>query len=254
MSYSTTANINPAPNSLEAERRVLAAIINDPESFSEINPECFYQESHRQIYRTMRSEKQKGNSPDIFSVSNLLPEYKEDLWEIERLGGFNAIAADRNLKCICGLYEKRKTLEFLKLASGKLEEGLPLGDVVPGLIASIELKKTDPHHKALASEAVSEWIMKDIPKPASIIDGLIDAGTKIDLSASSKAGKSWFVNQLCVCVATGRDFLGYKLYGIRRKVLILNLEIGNYFFQSRLRSTMEALDVSLDEIEGTLFV
>lgn len=247
----TTANVIPPPNTPEAERRVLAAILNDPESFSEIHPDCFYQESHRQIYRAVRSEIQKGNTPDVFSISSLLPEYKEEIHEIEQLGRYDAITAARNLKFICELYETRKTLEFLKLASGKLEDGQPLGDVVPGLIADIEFMKAGPRRQALITEAVSDWIVKDIPRPVPIIPGLIDAGTKIDFSASSKGGKTWFTIQLCLCVAAGRDFLGYELFGIRRKVLVLNLENGEFGFQARVRGVMEALDISPDEIKGT---
>jgi len=82
----TKENIKPLPHDAELERRVIAGFLNDPETFQELQTDYFFQKLHRQIYRAMRSERQKGNTPDVFSISSLLPEYKDDICEIAAIG------------------------------------------------------------------------------------------------------------------------------------------------------------------------
>ncbi len=249
-----TLPIIPLPHDPELERRILAGFLNAPEAIPESQPDYFYQESHRQIYRAMRSEIEQGNTPDVFSISSLLPEYKEQIFEIEKLGFFDVIVMEKQLKMFRDLYEKRKSIEYLKLSSCKLEDGHSLDEVIPGLMAQMEALKAGPKRQELVTQAAGEWVRQEITPPISIIPGCMDAGTKADIGGGSKLRKSWFTLQMAVCVAAGIDFLGFHLYGVKRKVLLFNLEISEYYFQKRLQRVMLGLGVSPDDIAESLII
>ncbi|MCD7827766.1 MAG: AAA family ATPase [Clostridiales bacterium] len=59
--------------------------------------------------------------------------------------------------------------------------------------------------------------------PEELIGGLLRAGHKMLVSGSSKAGKSFFLMELCVSIAEGREWMGFPCK--QGKVLYVNLEI-----------------------------
>ena len=69
--------------------------------------------------------------------------------------------------------------------------------------------------------------------PPEIVAGLIHQGTKVVLGGSSKAGKSWLLLYLALCVATGTKFLRWPAQ--KGPVLYLNLEILAPFIKARLQ-------------------
>jgi hypothetical protein len=69
--------------------------------------------------------------------------------------------------------------------------------------------------------------------PPEIVVDLIHQGTKVVLGGSSKAGKSWLLLQLALCVATGGKFLRWPTKPGR--VLYMNLEILAPFMAARLQ-------------------
>lgn len=106
----------------------------------------------------------------------------------------------------------------------------------------------------LITQKACEWLNVEIPAPVSIIPGCLEAGTKADVGGGSKLRKSWFVLQMAVCIASGRDFLGFNLYGVRRKVLLCNLEISEFHFQKRLQRVMLGLGIVPEDIADTLTI
>ena len=69
--------------------------------------------------------------------------------------------------------------------------------------------------------------------PPEIVEKLIHQGTKVVLGGSSKAGKSWLLLYLALCVATGRKF--FRWLTKQGPVLYLNLEILGPFMTARLQ-------------------
>jgi len=69
--------------------------------------------------------------------------------------------------------------------------------------------------------------------PPVIVDDIIHQGTKVVLGGSSKAGKSWLLLYLGLCVSTGRPFLRWPAK--QGRVLYLNLEILAPFISARLQ-------------------
>ena len=73
----------------------------------------------------------------------------------------------------------------------------------------------------------------DLKIPPEIVEGLIHQGTKVILGGSSKAGKSWLLLHLALCVVTGRKF--FRWLTKPGRVLYLNLEILAPFITARLQ-------------------
>ena len=83
---------------------------------------------------------------------------------------------------------------------------------------------------------------KQLGKPTEIVIGLIHQLTKVILGGSSKAGKTWLLLLLALCVATGKKFLRWNT--TQGKVLYINLEIHPVFFKERLETLMKYLGIT----------
>jgi len=84
-------------------------------------------------------------------------------------------------------------------------------------------------------ESVYDLMHRDIQQPLVFVGvgselPLLVEGTCI-LSAKAKMGKSWFILGMCMAIATGEDFLGYKTR--KCSTLYFDLETGDAVEQSR---------------------
>ena len=102
-------------------------------------------------------------------------------------------------------------------------------------------KKEKAYRKLKTADAL---MRKDIPEPVVFI-GVGDElpflveGTCI-LSAKPKLGKSWLALGMCIAVARGDDFIGYKTR--QCSTLYLDLETGEALQQKRLRKFLNGAD------------
>ena len=92
----------------------------------------------------------------------------------------------------------------------------------------VKAKKKPPK---LVSISGYDLAKKKLPPIYYAVDGLIPEGLTI-LAAPPKSGKSWMVLDMCLKVAAGEDFLGFKTH--TSDVLYLALEDGDNFEQERL--------------------
>ena len=79
------------------------------------------------------------------------------------------------------------------------------------------------------------------PVKPELIEGVLRQGHKMLLVSSSKAGKSFALIELAVCIAEGRRWLGFRCK--QGKVLYINLEIDEASFLDRMKRVYEAMDV-----------
>lgn len=98
-------------------------------------------------------------------------------------------------------------------------------------------KKPKKKRKLKTAQALMQ---KDIPEPKVYVGvddelPILVEGTCI-LSAKPKLGKSWFALSLCLAVANGEDFLGYKTK--KCSSLYLDLETSEALQQKRLRKAL----------------
>lgn len=86
--------INQVPQSLEAEQSVIGALLLDPQGdrsqmvLSRLQPEMFYQASHRLIYATIRELNRTSKPVDLITVTSAL----ESAGQLTLAGGFSYVA------------------------------------------------------------------------------------------------------------------------------------------------------------------
>ncbi len=88
-----------------------------------------------------------------------------------------------------------------------------------------------------------------ITKPKELVTGLLHQGTKGVLASASKAGKTWLLLYLAICVATGSKFLRWNT--AQGKVLFINFEIQRAFIKDRLTALMKRLGI--EKVDGLDF-
>lgn len=82
--------------------------------------------------------------------------------------------------------------------------------------------------------------LSDLPDLApELVEGLLREGHKMLIAAPSKAGKSFLLQELAVCIAEGRPWLGRKVR--QGKVLYVNLELDAISCKHRFRDIYEAM-------------
>ena len=78
--------------------------------------------------------------------------------------------------------------------------------------------------------------------PEELIKGVLRCGHKMLISGSSKAGKSFLLMELCIALAEGTEWLGFKCK--KSKVLYVNLEIDPSSCIHRFKSIYDALKLT----------
>jgi RecA-family ATPase len=94
---------------------------------------------------------------------------------------------------------------------------------------------------------LSDLQNKPIELAEPIIDGVLRRGHKMLFSGASKAGKSFLIMQLCLAIANGGEWIGFKCK--QGAVLYVNLEIDEESARKRFNDIMNA---SKQEINGNL--
>lgn len=85
-----------------------------------------------------------------------------------------------------------------------------------------------------------------------LIEDILREGKTMNIISSPKAGKSWIVEQLALCVAAGKEFLGKKC--TKGKVILLDTELDSSDLKHRLFDIAKAMDISLADIGQNLKV
>ncbi len=75
-------------------------------------------------------------------------------------------------------------------------------------------------------------------------DGLLRKGHVMLVNAPSKAGKSWLLDELGVCMSSGRPWLGYPCR--RLPVLFADFELDRPSFYNRLKTVADAMGGAID--------
>jgi len=100
---------------------------------------------------------------------------------------------------------------------------------------------------------VEDWLDHEPPTQDKIFTDLFDAGDKVAVIGSSKLRKSFFVMQMALNLAAGRDFLNFQVTK-KRIVLIVQLEVKAAHFHRRIKRMAEKLFLGSNAIAGNLFI
>lgn len=99
----------------------------------------------------------------------------------------------------------------------------------------------------LPVQIASTWLQTSLELSPPVLDGVFNRSEKAALIGPSKARKSFTALYLALCVANGREFLGFRAH--RGKVLLVNLELSAAEQQYRVRRVsngMKETDPALD--------
>jgi AAA domain len=99
-----------------------------------------------------------------------------------------------------------------------------------------------PTTKQPRSWTAEEFLEKQMPQKEPLIEGLIHRRDLVALGARRRNGKTSFMTDLAVRLATGEDFLGYTVPGPRRTLLVI-LEDDPGEYQEKLRRVIGNRDI-----------
>jgi hypothetical protein len=97
----------------------------------------------------------------------------------------------------------------------------------------------------------SDWLATEPPEPDQIMLDTFDRGDKLAIFAPSKLRKSFFLLQMSLSLAAGRDFLAWRVFKPRR-VIYVQFEIKHLHNQRRLQRMSCGMGLSADELGGRL--
>lgn len=89
--------------------------------------------------------------------------------------------------------------------------------------------------------------LPDLAPP--LIDGVLRQGHKMLLAGPSKAGKSYALIELCICIAEGSKWLE-RFHCAQGRVLYINLELDRASCFHRFRDVYEAMGISPDHLHN----
>lgn len=92
-------------------------------------------------------------------------------------------------------------------------------------------------------EIVNYADLKELP-PLSpeLISGILRKGHKMTIAGPSKAGKSFLLIELALCIANGKRWIGFEC--AKGKVLYINLEVDSASFLHRVKDVERAMGLS----------
>lgn len=158
-----------------------------------------------------------------------------------------------------------ESLEIIPSESlSTLEQSLSLCDFPEPAEGQLKISKheTEPYwakHEARATSKIfpiinaSDWLNSEPPPPDQIMEDLFDRGDKFVIIGGSKQRKSFFFIQMMLCLATGRNFLGWRVPK-RRQVLLVQFEIQHNHYHRRVKMIADALGVSPEELGKNLSI
>lgn len=97
-------------------------------------------------------------------------------------------------------------------------------------------------------EIISYSDLKELPPLApELIEGVLRKGHKMLISGASKAGKSFLLIELALCITSGRKWLGFNCR--KGKVLYINLEVDGASFLNRVNDVKTEMGITDDSMD-----
>jgi len=91
-------------------------------------------------------------------------------------------------------------------------------------------------------ESPEEFLKERMKLDPYLIDGLLRENSKMSMTSQSKAGKSWLLLWMALCVGSGKDWLGHKC--TPQRVLYVNLELKKNGANNRVYDICEAMKIN----------
>jgi replicative DNA helicase len=250
------------PYSEEAERGVLGSIILDPARVLKLchvaglKAASFYVPAHQTIFAAFAS--MDAQAIDLLTVG----EHLKARGELDKIGGPQilerivdatpTVAHAEHYICIVAEREKRRAL--IRDAQTAIDEAhgeTPLENILASRTEFLRELSKDDAADALAPVDAGDWLDTEPPPVAPILHGLFEAGDKFELIGGSKTRKTFFMLQAALCLAAGRDFLGFKVDHPWR-VLLIQMEVKPRHFHRRVFKLAAAMGLKRADLDGRL--
>jgi hypothetical protein len=148
---------------------------------------------------------------------------------------------------IPGLPEKGDVSDFIASFSSKEAAAERLAI----LIESAPLYKQPGTTTDLKIINAADWLESEPAEPDQIMENTFDASDKVAIIGSSKLRKSFFLQQMILSMATGRDFLIWKITK-PRKILHCQFEIKDHHFHRRIKRMARAMGITAEDLGDRL--
>jgi DnaB helicase-like protein/AAA domain-containing protein len=244
-SSGSTVN-NSLPYNEDAEKGVLCSLLLSPQEVADLcalrlRPDSFYAPAHRKIFELVVKFGDRSKPIDFFWLKQALRE----AGLLEEVGGpeflndlFNFVPSAANagyyIDLVWEAWARRETiLECRRRQEAAFD---PTSDPYNWADDNVLLELNADRLPRF--EPAVNFVDQIIPKPAEVVSGLINLGTKTTVGGGSKAFKTWSLADLTISIASGVSWLGFET--VVGKVLFINLELQPYFFQQRLKLIAKA--------------
>jgi hypothetical protein len=166
------------------------------------------------------------SSGGAMSIPKPLPEFKK-FGVIIVLDNDDA-GRNGSLKCAQKIYDELGIIcEIAKWRDG-LPSGYDISDDMDWKEFELAIEQryefrpnpTNKTRKGYNLIPITEALKLDIPKPGMIVEDILNECGNTLLTATDNVGKSMMANQIACCIATGTDFLGYRVPKPRKVALV----------------------------------
>lgn len=239
---------------LAYERAIIGAALAEPDIAQQIidagiTPGDFFDPKHSAVMAALMRTKTRSMAE---TAEQLRADSRDDDARYLNLFIDSACFAHEVQHFIGKIREATQKRELQRLAM-EINEGAMEGE--PAFIIQAAKNRLDRIESGTTrkgylptSEIVSSWLGAELAPPDPVLCDAFDIATKAVIVGPSKARKSFFMLQMLLSVAAGRpDFLGWKITKPRR-VLMLNPEIPESHYQSRIRRMLRALHMDPAEL------
>jgi hypothetical protein len=149
------------------------------------------------------------------------------------------------------LPEKGDVSDFIETFSSKDEAAERLAVMIEGAAEYREETTDSTTTTELKMVNAATWLESEPPPPDQILADTFDAGDKVAIIGSSKLRKSFFLLQMDISLAAGRDFLTWRITK-PRKVLHCQFEITDHHFHRRVKRMARAMGITATDLGDRL--
>ena len=213
------------PSNSLAERAVLATAMMSSEPVAEIaalSEELFFSDSHRKVFRAVRSLARLGKPADFIMVSGELQ--KAD--DLEAVGGHaflvsltDSLPRALNLEHYIGLLvdgaQRRLLLRHADaLKSSACDQSVEVAATLEQSERVTARVRSMERRAATAGETLMHVnrFIQTVPENVDwLVQGVIPRGACGVIAALPRGGKSWAAADLCLALATGQPWLEFRV-------------------------------------------
>lgn len=245
----------PGPETIPAEQGFLGSLLllHEPDKVlplvALLGADDLYQPAHQTVLEACTDLAERDHPCDPMAVAHELIRRGE----LDRIGGaaylhtlmatpMTAALGPQYAEQIRQTARRRRAVEHVTRAAQRLSEPtsdadatmMSLMDGVDGLMSDLA-----PKREREPAETIDAFLAREIGFDW-LVTNLIERGDRMIVTGSEGAGKSTFVQQVCVCLAGGvHPFTGTPIPAIN--VLIIDCENGSRHLRRKLRELVDKL-------------